>query len=51
MEDVIEGRYVTAYIIWLRFEDGTEGEVDLSQNFTARSLSHFRIRSTSPRSV
>lgn len=31
MEDVIEGRYVSAYTIWLRFEDGTEGEVDLSQ--------------------
>ena len=30
MEDVIEGRYVSAYTIWLRFEDGTEGEVDLS---------------------
>ncbi|HEV7239721.1 MAG TPA: DUF2442 domain-containing protein [Thermoanaerobaculia bacterium] len=31
MEDVIEGRYVSAYTIWLRFEDGTEGEIDLSQ--------------------
>ena len=31
MEDVIEGRYVSGFTIWLRFEDGTEGEVDLSQ--------------------
>jgi hypothetical protein len=30
MLDVIEARYVSGYIVWLRFEDGTEGEVDLS---------------------
>ena len=30
MEDVIEVRYVSGYGIWLRFEDGTEGEIDLS---------------------
>jgi uncharacterized protein DUF2442 len=30
MLDVVEARYVGAYTIWLRFEDGTEGEVDLS---------------------
>jgi hypothetical protein len=28
--DVIEARYVGGYTIWLRFEDGTAGEVDLS---------------------
>jgi hypothetical protein len=27
---VIEGRYVTGYSVWLRFSDGAEGEVDLS---------------------
>ena len=27
---VIEARYVQNYIVWLRFNDGTEGEVDLS---------------------
>ena len=30
MVDVIEARYVNGYTIWLRFEDGTEGEIDLS---------------------
>lgn len=26
---IIEGRYVTGYTVWLRFNDGAEGEVDL----------------------
>lgn len=30
MQDVIEARYVKGYTIWIRFEDGTEGEIDLS---------------------
>lgn len=30
MLDVIEARYVKGYTIWLRFEDGTEGQVDLA---------------------
>lgn len=30
MQDVVEARYVGEYTIWLRFEDGTQGEVDLS---------------------
>lgn len=30
MMDVIEARHVRDYTIWLRFEDGTEGEIDLS---------------------
>jgi uncharacterized protein DUF2442 len=30
MVDVVEARYVRDRIIWLRFEDGVEGEVDLS---------------------
>ena len=28
--DVIEARYVSGYTLWLRFEDGTEGEIDLA---------------------
>ena len=28
--DVIEARYVRDYTIWLKFEDGAEGEVDLT---------------------
>ena len=31
MVDVVEARYVSGYIVWLRFEDGVAGEVDLSQ--------------------
>ena len=30
MQDVIEVRYVDGYTVWLRFEDGTQGEVDLA---------------------
>jgi hypothetical protein len=30
MLDVVEARYVSGYIVWLRFEDGTQGDVDLS---------------------
>ena len=30
MFDVIEARYISSYTVWLRFEDGSEGEVDLS---------------------
>lgn len=30
MQDVIEARYVNRYTLWLRFDDGTQGEVDLS---------------------
>ena len=31
MPHVVEGRYVAGYIIWLRFTDGAEGEVDLTE--------------------
>ena len=30
--DVIEARYVRGYVVWLKFEDGTEGEVDLQSS-------------------
>lgn len=30
MIPVLEVRHVTGYMIWLRFADGAEGEVDLS---------------------
>src|SRR3990172_8643148 len=29
MVRVIDARYVRDYVVWLRFSDGTEGEVDL----------------------
>src|SRR3972149_3028970 len=28
---VIEARYVGGYVVWLRFRDGTAGEIDLAQ--------------------
>jgi len=31
MVRVIEARYVKDYVVWLRFNDGTEGEVDLQE--------------------
>jgi hypothetical protein len=30
MVDVIEARYLRDYTVWLKFEDGAEGEIDLS---------------------
>lgn len=27
---IMEARHVTGHIVWLRFRDGTEGQVDLS---------------------
>jgi hypothetical protein len=28
--DVIEARYIHGFTVWIKFEDGTEGDVDLS---------------------
>jgi hypothetical protein len=48
MSDVIEVRYVREYTVWLRFEDGTEGEVDISRSFRGpvfeplRNLEYFK---------
>lgn len=30
MPRLIEARYVRAFVLWLRFSDGSEGEVDLA---------------------
>ncbi len=27
---VVEARYIAGYVLWLRFRDGVEGEIDLS---------------------
>ena len=27
--DVLEARYVDGYVVWLRFRDGTSGQIDL----------------------
>lgn len=31
MQDVVEARNVGEHTIWLRFEDGTQGEIDLAE--------------------
>jgi hypothetical protein len=31
--DVVEVRYVRDYVVWLRFQDGTSGEVDIQPSF------------------
>jgi hypothetical protein len=36
MVDVVEARHVRDYTIWLKFEDGTEREVDLSEDLRGR---------------
>ena len=28
---VVEARYIRGYTVWLRFNDGTSGEIDLSE--------------------
>ena len=30
MFDIVDASYASEYTVWLRFEDGTQGEVDLS---------------------
>lgn len=33
MADIIEVRYARGYTVWIKFDDGTEGEVDISRSF------------------
>jgi hypothetical protein len=46
--DVVEVRHVHGYTVWIRFEDGTSGEVDLSASFRGpvfeplRDIEYFR---------
>jgi hypothetical protein len=46
--DVLEARYVRDYVVWLRFRDGTEGEIDLEPELFGevfeplRDLAYFR---------
>lgn len=55
--DVIEARHVTGFVLWLRFRDGTAGEIDLGPElhgpifeplrdpvvFEAKSIQSFRL--------
>ena len=34
MFDVVDAKHMSGYTIWLRFEDGTAGEVDLSKELS-----------------
>lgn len=42
MQDVIEARYLNDYTIWIRFEDGTAGEVDLSSELQGEVFEPLR---------
>jgi hypothetical protein len=45
---VVEARYVSGHVVWLRFSDGTSGEIDLKSILTGpvfeplRDTSRFR---------
>lgn len=51
---VVEARYVSGYVIWLRFRDGTAGEIDLGPELNGevfqplRDLAFFRSFSIHP---
>ena len=46
--DVIDARYVSGFVVWLKFRDGTAGEIDLASELTGpifeplRDLEVFR---------
>jgi len=54
MADVVEVRHLKDYVIWVRFEDGTEGEVDLRQSLRGpvfeplRDIQYFSTVSVNP---
>lgn len=40
--NVTEARYVHGYVLWLRFNDGLEGEVDLAHELTGEVFAPLR---------
>jgi hypothetical protein len=48
MADVINVRYVRDYTVWLEFDDGAQGEVDISRSFKGpvfeplRNIEYFK---------
>ena len=48
LPQITEARYVTGYTVWMRFDDGAEGEVDLSNELygpvfeSLKEVSYFR---------
>lgn len=53
--DVLEARYVRDHIVWLRFRDGTHGEIDLGPALNGpvfeplKDKAYFRTFSIDPR--
>ena len=51
---IVEARYVSAYTVWVRFDDGAEGEIDLSAELHGevfqplRNVDYFRAFSVHP---
>ena len=39
---VMEARYVRDFVVWLRFRDGTAGEVDLAQELWGEAFEPLR---------
>jgi hypothetical protein len=54
MPRVIQARYVRDFVVWLRFSDGAEGEVDLAGELDGpifeplRDVAYFRLLSLNP---
>jgi hypothetical protein len=44
MPDVIEVRYVRDYTVWIKFDDGTQGDVDISRSFKGPVFEPLRDR-------
>ena len=44
MPDVIEVRYVRGYTVWIKFDDGTHGDVDISRSFKGPVFEPLRDR-------
>jgi hypothetical protein len=39
---VVEARYISGHVIWLRFRDGTSGEIDLGRALKGPALEPLR---------
>ena len=39
---ILEARYVSGYVLWLRFSDGVEGEVDLASDLDGEVFEPLR---------
>ena len=39
---VVDAKYIRDYVIWLRFSDGTEGEVDLQDELSGEVFEPLR---------